>query len=386
MLRRNIKKLLREAVGVPSGIVDGAKHVYDLILDNFDNLTEIQEGIYTTKFNVDVLIGGKYIIDEIQLILEIHVFDQLNEPQFVGFAVNTKYDVDTSVMKLTYNPEQTIQIFAKIGLPKEGIEMQEIYDLFVNQKSDVVKSIAHELMHSYDYFKKATGSILPAAAYQSYSSLNLDIPPIRQFIFFLYFIHMTENLVRPSEIAASMDVQGVTKKNFLEFLKNNRTYSTLKLISEFSYEGMKKELENYIDRIDVILKGLDEPINISNDEKIEKFLNIAFITMTNHKADTTRELLKSTPLEKMLDILLPNKEKFFMSVLNKIFKFKNHKDFFEYEEKMFKFVAKKLMKKISKLYSISKEDKDDIHNWELHQKLNKKTEYVKESKFLKKTK
>ena len=81
-----------------------------------------------------------------------------------------------------------------------------------------------------------------------------------------------------------------------------------------------------------------------------------------------------------------DKNDFFNNYLSKLSKFQgNFKKYFEYEEKMFKFVASKMIKKISKIYAMTKNDTNEsIIDWELWQKLNgKKQEIVTEFSFLK---
>ena len=65
--------------------------------------------------------------------------------------------------------------------------------------------------------------------------------------------------------------------------------------------------------------------------------------------------------------------KFLNSFESEILKFKNNPlRYFEFQEKKFKFVSSKMMKKLSKLYAMLPEDKKSIKNWDLHQKITKR--------------
>jgi hypothetical protein len=70
-------------------------------------------------------------------------------------------------------------------------------------------------------------------------------------------------------------------------------------------------------------------------------------------------------------------------MINKIQRFPSYKEFYEYEEKMFKYTSRKMIQKLGKLYAAAKIDQSDVYDWELHQKINKKKydRFVKETKY-----
>lgn len=385
-MRYNIKKLLREVVGVPKGIVDSARILYNQILNNFNDLEETDNNNYQTQFEIDLLIGEEYQIDKINFLLSCFETSKVTQPTLVALGLGSEFNIDPSKLKVEYSVDETVTILIRVAVPEEDLKLSDVYQLLIEQKAEMIRSLTHELKHAYDKYKKSSDKIYPTAMYQSYTSLTLGLPPIDKFLYYLYFIHSTEGLVRASEVAASMKEKEITQKKFLDFITNDKTYKQLKEISEFSYEGLRESLTQYEPQIDQILSKIDESTDKPLDEKIDIVLRAAYITILNHKAETTRQFLQTTLPEKIFGILHPNKEIYFRKILNKLDRFKNYKEFFEYEEKMFKFVAKKLMKKISKLYTITNTEQDDILNWELHQKLNKKTKFVKESKFFRRGK
>jgi len=203
----------------------------------------------------------------------------------------------------------------------------------------------------------------------------------------MYFVTVTENLVRPSELASIIDVEQVSRKDFLNFLTSNYTYKMLKEINYFSVEKFKKDLLEYLPMIEEILEELNVPTNISDDEKINKFLDIFLITVKNAKASELSGMLISNFMEAVTGKIHPNKEKYFTQFIKKLNKFKNGQQFLEYQEKYFKFVTTKVMKKLSKLYAMTKKDNtnESIVNWESYHKVVKPkyTEFVKESKYFK---
>jgi hypothetical protein len=220
--------------------------------------------------------------------------------------------------------------------------------------------------------------------YQTYATTRLGIKPLDQFIFDLYFTHSVENIVRSSEVGAEIETKGVSQKEFLEFLTNDRVFKELKRISTFSLDQLRSELRNYIPQIDEVLIHVDEPTNISDDEKVERMLDIFYSTLTNVKEEKIKELISTEIPEKLFGILNPNKTKHFNKMVSRSQRFSTYLDFFEYEEKLFNYIGRKMIKKLGKLYAMSRTDesKQSILDWELHHdaKKTKKTEFTNKIK------
>jgi hypothetical protein len=73
-----------------------------------------------------------------------------------------------------------------------------------------------------------------------------------------------------------------------------------------------------------------------------------------------------------------DKEELFKKIIKKASKFENNvENFYLYEEKNFKTVSREVMKKISKLYSLTnKTEKTSILDWDLHHEINKTYEKI----------
>jgi hypothetical protein len=71
------------------------------------------------------------------------------------------------------------------------------------------------------------------------------------------------------------------------------------------------------------------------------------------------------------------KDELFRKIANSVIKFENNeKNFYLYEEKKFKRISGIMMKKLSKLYSMAKDEKSSIKNWGLHHKINRTNENI----------
>jgi predicted CopG family antitoxin len=276
----------------------------------------------------------------------------------------------------------------------ENWEPEELIQKMEEERDEHVSSLSHEIKHKYDKQSKQFGLMGLDAEYQATQIRGtFGIPAIDSVFYrFMYYIHAIENLVRPTEVAYSMRRKNITKSQFKEFLENNRVYKELLEIKNFSFDDFISQLKEQEERLNKLLEHVGEdPSNMTIDEKIKRVLEVVHIDLVNNKMDLFIEMTTHSSdnfLQMALDIglLPPNAEnnieglkktneirqKFF----NYVIKYQeNPTKFFENEFKNFNFVANKMLKKISKLYAMAKDDKqvsESIINWELHQQIMEK--------------
>jgi hypothetical protein len=198
---------------------------------------------------------------------------------------------------------------------------------------------------------------------------------------------MTENLVRPVEIASEMRLNNVTKSQFYKFLTNNRVYQELQEIKNFTFEDFVRMIGESMGRVDALLDHFgDDTSNMTDDEKIKRVLELVYINLVNNKMEifmdmTTnrREELENQlrqmmgqPVDPMKGDIGDVRKKFF----NYITKFRDKPiEFFKSEIENLNYTANKILKRISKLYAMAQDDvqvSESIINWELHQQLMEK--------------
>jgi hypothetical protein len=221
------------------------------------------------------------------------------------------------------------------------------------------------------------------------------MPPFRidvldeKFIHFLYFTTVAENLVRPSEVASNIRTKNITKSQFLDFLKKDKTFQKLQEIKNFTYEDLVSGIKDNMERVDFFISEImeEDPTTMTDDEKVEKVLRLFFINLSNRKLEKFNRYVDgpmgSDPLLSMLASMLGQslgdseeldkiKENFQKFVL----RFENNPiKFFKYEIKKFNMIADKMIRKIAKLYDMAKDDgqtNESIINWELHRLLMEK--------------
>jgi hypothetical protein len=205
----------------------------------------------------------------------------------------------------------------------------------------------------------------------------------------MYYIHGIENLVRPVEVASLMKSKNITKSQFREFIENSRVYRELVEIKKFTFEDFISQLKENEDRLDALLNHIGEdPSDMTIDQKIDRVLEVAYIDLVNNRMEmfvrmTEHHMDDMIKFGSQLGLLPKHLEKGVKQLektdeirqkfLSYVMKYeKNPTKFFEDEIENFQYIANKMIKKISKVYALAKDDKpvsESIINWELHQKV-----------------
>lgn len=375
-----IKKILREAVGVPEGIHDLAVVVYEStnkLISKLSEINNISSNINLLRKNLKI---SDMEVNTIVLTVKFHETDLIDVPTFVGMGYS-----QTTMLKdkklISINNDGIIKMSIDIAY-NENNTLKDIKKLIKDEKNEMIASFSHELKHAYSDFKNPYTNIKDLAFYSSIKQINVDIKPIRDFLHYLYFIHSFENLVRASEIHSLAKTQGVTQENFYDFITNTRVYKMLKDIQNFSYEKLRNDLKNYIPEISKFLKNNDVKGRMNNEQKIDKFLEMIYTGIANTSISNIRNLLTNNIFEQFAGFS-PDKQTFFIKLAKNAARFEgNEKNFYLYQEKMMNRHATDIIKKISKVYSLMKQQTNEsIKDWDLYQKL-----FVKETKFDKKIK
>jgi hypothetical protein len=205
----------------------------------------------------------------------------------------------------------------------------------------------------------------------------------------MYYIHGIENLVRPVEVASLMKSKNITKSQFREFIENSRVYRELVEIKNFTFEDFINQLKENEDRLDALLNHIGEnPSNMTIDQKIDRVLEVAYIDLVNNRMEmfvrmTEHHMDNMIKFGSQLGVLprhleknaekLQKTDEIRQKFLSYVMKYeKNPTKFFEDEIENFQYIANKMIKKISKVYALAKDDEpvsESIINWELHQKV-----------------
>ncbi len=234
-MRDLIKKILREEVGVPRGIVDSAQRLYNDIISRLKRKTITGNSNFILTFKN---VNGKYSFSDFQDFESIKVefeFKEYSETDMhkgiliLGMGHNSQSRLDDGFELINLDTDN-INLSIDLAIPEtiNEIDNKIIIKTLEDNKQMIVSSLSHELKHAYDGFKKPSEGLKQRSQYNVYSGTRFGIEEIDEFVYFLYFITVIENLVRPSEIYSLMQQGEISQKDFLNFISSNRTYSTLK--------------------------------------------------------------------------------------------------------------------------------------------------------------
>jgi hypothetical protein len=392
IITENQLKFINEALGVPEKILDAAEVLFDIVANNIKSINQ-KENEYGFRGKLDFELGGKkkIIVDSYELHVEVEELDGYDgDVMITSMGMAQSFKFDRKVMMKRIEPSSTAEVSITYGVSGEW-EPHELYDTLMKERVLHLSSIAHELKHKYDKQAKELDLIGRDAEYTATQRRStFGIPVIdHKFFRYMYYTSIAENLVRTTEIASKLKSKNITKSQFKEFLEGNRVYKELLEIKNFTFDNLIEGMREQMNRVDALLNHIGEdPEGMSENEKIDMVLNLVYVNLVNmrmgtfmemisDKGDSVRDFLmqltgqvpsflKDEDEEKKMDKL---RDKFF----NYVTKFKdNPTQFFKDECEKFNYVSTKMLKKISKLYALAKDDdevNESIINWELHQQL-----------------
>ena len=388
-----------EAVGVPKGLVEISGKLYDLLIqkliDGYYSINEERadpdEYKYPTRhiyLNThirakdlgDIKSINDYDIKEFNVLIKFDVVDFPEDKQekspserMVGAGYGPKNRIDYKNFKTIYEDDGDIDIQIKLMFsePKESVDENEywekmVIDTFEYNKSGIISNLGHEIMHAYDlgHVKGGEGHY-SSSRYAAYSNMRFGIKAIDSFFFYMYYTTRCESIVRNAEVATAMDAQGIEQSKFAEYLSSNQTYKMLKEVQAWTYEGMVDEMEADLrsekSEIRKVVGSSADISKISDDELIEKLLAMAVHRMNEESIDALLDRIKvpmffGVPMIDPEDGATDEEKQEYYNAFIKVAR-KDVQDpvrYYKNKEKFFHETAGKLLKKLSKLYSLAK--------------------------------
>jgi hypothetical protein len=388
-------KFINEALGVPDSILAAAEEVFDIVVNDVKSIDE-KENTYEFSGDLDFELGDKkkIVIDGYELTVNVEELDGYDGNVLImSMGMGQSFNFDREVMMKRIEPSTTAEIEITFGV-SENWEPHELYDTIMKERVKHLSAIAHELKHKYDKQAKELDLVGRDAEYTATQRMStFGIPVIdHKFFRYMYYTSIAENLVRTTEVASELKSKNITKSQFKEFLENNSVYKEFIEIKNFTFNNLIEGMKEQMNRVDALLEHIGtDPENMSENEKIDEVLNLVYVNLVNlrmgifndmisDKADEIRNFLKLMSKNVPSFMEDDNKEKMDnlrTKFLNYLIKFQNDPTgFFEAECEKFNYISTKMLKKISKLYAMAKDDEqpvsESIINWELHQKLMEK--------------
>lgn len=389
-------RLIAEALGVPDNILDAADMLYDVVEQDIRSIDTIEDEYkFDGKIKFEMGDKKKIKVDSYELTVNIEkIEDEEGVLDIISMGMGGMFGFNRDIYMKENQPSKTLDLSITFAVG-ENWKPEDLIKKMEEERDEHVSSLAHEIKHKYDKQAKRHGLIGQDAEYQATQRRgNFGIPAIdRVFYRYMYYISGIENLVRPTEVAYGMKRKNITKSKFRQFLENHRVFKELVEIKNFTFDDFISQLKSQENRLDALIDHIGEdPSDMSVDEKINKVLEVAYIDLVNNKMDlfvtmTEHAMDDMIKFGSQLGMLPPGFEEKIEGIRKtneirqKFLKFamkyeNNPKKFFEDEFEKFNYVANKMLKKISKLYAMAKDDEqpvsESIINWDLHQQIMEK--------------
>jgi hypothetical protein len=352
-----IKRPLVERLGVPEGILDIAEEIYPKILLSIGDNDTVK-----MLENSSMYVNGDFNINDFnfnRILFNYNIVED-DDLEIIGMSQSTNYKLTDKYKLKTVPTDGMVELKIIISGPK-SIKGLNIKELFEENKKTVISSLSHELKHAYDDYKDSLGDVQLRSNYDVYTKERFGIKPMDSFLTRLYFTSSIESLVRPTEVASLLKMGDITKKEFYDFIKNDRTYKLLTELSKFNIEDWRNEIKEYIPEIIKFFESLEvEGVGVLDEEEIvDEFLRVCYVIIKNWKAKQTYNIFVNREIEHLIGFM-PEKEQMFRKHLNKINRFgDDYKKYYEYEAKTIRYVADNLRKKIAKLFDMAKDEKNE---------------------------
>jgi len=386
------RSLVSEAVGVPEYILESGEKLYQSVSKVLKNINDKETNYEFDIDDVELPISD-IIVDNINLSIVVEEIDGYNGPVLIGaMGSGERHHFDEGLMMQVNEKTKTL-ILSITYLASPEWEPEDLYDVFTKDKIHTTSVLSHELMHKFSHFKKPYELMGGTSDYGAYSSgsMQFGISVINDFMKYSYYIQIAENLVRPTELASRMVQKGITKDQFYDFFNSDEIIVELKNIKNFTYEYLIESLNDQMDQIDDLLMHLDIDItDMSDDEKIKETLRLVYVNLASTKVEIFDRMFYTTQ-EKIFRELGPlaglfgrgmepseEKENVRNNYINYVIKYQNREiDFFKDECDRFNYVSTKLIKRLSKIYSLLSESKiqeeeNCIINWDLYHEMMEK--------------
>lgn len=361
----NIKKyqqFIIERLGVPDNIVQSAEALYNSIYSELSKFSDVNPfGQISSGQNAPIeialelpveIIVSDMKIDTVQLTINIHLNDKYKELDVASWGVLIPGH-ELKDYKVVHDVIDTINLRVNF-VSDSSNNFSDVLDYLNQERNRTISILSHELKHVYDKYKLGSELLTDIIDYQSWSKTSTGFVQLDTFFYYLYVISQSENLVRPSEIAGLLQTSDITKSEFKEFLESTKIYKELISIKRWSYSELKQDL---LDNIDMIRNQFYTiPESESDEDVVNVVLKLSVQSLLQKSSEIIEDILD---LNNPIKIMLGKIEEADVDFYNDYFRkrvFENPDQFFAFWEKKINFEANKVLKKISKLFDMCKDN------------------------------
>jgi hypothetical protein len=213
-------KLIKEALGVREELFNAAKLIYSEIIQKLNliglhkNVTELENSV----LRLDLKSNINYL-QKIDVYFDIKYHDK-DTIDIIGLVARMSTSLKND--RVHYSTSDT----ANLVIELESNRSKEIDDVVKNLQTNsnlYVPSIAHELKHFFDNTTERSNNLKRRLKYKAYLDLSNNSNTITQIVADAWYrTSIDELLVIPTEIYSELKYMNITKKNFLDALKNSK--------------------------------------------------------------------------------------------------------------------------------------------------------------------
>lgn len=306
---------MNEARGVPENISKYSKILFDKVLAKLKNnnffmmfdslsgyidapykflkdkkLVEIDRVLININFDFQSSSDVKNIADQNPNVT-LKTDELLLISFSMGFEVGDELTKNNNLkIDRTSTPTLQINLLASDDLDNIGYN---VYELLKNNYNEVLSKFGHEIMHHINMEAKGEDDLALRAKYltvaNSRAVTNTDT--LNDFVFNLYYLISTENIVRPSELITFLESKKITKKQFLQSYYDSEIYKTFNICENTKYEQLYNNL-------DVELKQELDPKSYNDYTKDDIISNVLKQTLSK-MIHTGRDYIKKVVVGKM---------------------------------------------------------------------------------------
>ena len=347
---------LDEALGIPSGIMETSERLYDELTNQIKNFEGDLSDIEDTEFEFeDDFKISDVSFDKVNIVFDLQINNSVKKLEIYSLYYSDETEVtDDFKLKSVKNPKE-VKIGFRVVAPPNSTP-QDLYNRLIEDRKANIPHLSHELKHYFDSIKKIYRNPKSFVDYKVTQELRNKygfVSAFNEFLFSSYFIHIAENLVRPTEFGHDLKINNISKKEFLDFFLNSNVVKELKKTQNFSYDKFKEELsqEENIKKIRKVFHNSNIPEKSMTDEEVvETLLDMFYHGLKMKKVDTMFGMIQHVLFQKMLSGA--DKNDFLDKYISEISKYGDDYDkFFKNEEKLFHRISTKMIKKLAKLYA-----------------------------------
>lgn len=358
------ESIINEAVGIPEDILNASDILFNKIKNYIVAFFDPKQKTYKIDWKPEPVI--KYSDRTITRVLITVNISKSSDDEFryaMGVnrenkSINPKEKIGKDVV--SFKSSYDLEISLSLNIPDAKFNFIDLEDIIEQNKNDIKSTIAHEIKHDYDFSKKERIPLNKFSEYRAFLNMhNLMFGPVKSVFYKLYYLSNFENLVRPTEFLSKLKSKEISKSQFLDYFK--KEYDILFKAKDFKIADLIDELKNDMSSIDKLLGKFIDVKSMTSEEKIMEFLSKTYILYVKEAEKLYKRKLLNLgpnnlfqPDEYVKNIELEGLQKKsyddFMKDLNKYIN--DPIQFYNNVENTINSSAEKMIKKLSKLYSL----------------------------------